>query len=227
MLLDVRGLSKEFVRRGKPFLAVDSVDLQLERGDFIALTGRSGSGKTTLMTLLAGLARPTAGSMVFDGRANLAALSDAETAALRGCGIAYVPQGQSLLGNLTVMDNIRLPCYLSGDGEDIPGRAEYLLDEVGIADLADAYPSQLSGGEMRRAALARALMTRPRLLLADEPTGDLDGANTEIVMRLLEKTAGQGAAVLFSTHERDALQRVECVLEMHEGRLDKRMEAVA
>lgn len=205
-LLEAVSLSKDFQRRtalGRArFAAVSEVDLSVAPGEFVTVTGRSGSGKTTLLTMLAGLAAPTRGSVLFKGR-DIYSLTDRELSALRNSAISFIPQGMGLLGNLTVYDNIRAPLLFAGKNCPESDRADFLLEEVGLSDLALEYPQSLSGGEMRRVSIARALFSEPDILIADEPTSDLDPENTEIVMRLLGKAVRHGAAVIVVTHEKE------------------------
>ncbi|QOL35503.1 ABC transporter ATP-binding protein [Bifidobacterium lemurum] len=319
-LLAIRDLTREFKRRGEAFAAVDHVDLTVDAGEFIAIVGRSGNGKSTLLNLITGLLTPTSGSVTLDGR-DVASLSDREISALRNTVIGFVPQSHTLLGNLTVLDNVILPAVLGGGGKvpaggdpstalgmtddgtsvasegdssatssgdssvasddssttsgggssvipseveeslaktgdgslvipseveespetqvdpDMPDviapmpaaepnaseadplvdRATELLTRLGVADLSACYPKELSGGEMRRVSIARALMNDPKLLIADEPTGDLDAESTAIVMRLLRETADRGTAVLMVTHDHDALAYVDRRYRMDRG----------
>ncbi|MDR0361651.1 MAG: ABC transporter ATP-binding protein [Planctomycetota bacterium] len=225
-VLETSNLCKEYRRNGDPFLAVDNACLEVGEGELIGVVGRSGSGKTTLLNLAAGLLKPTSGGVRFEG-ADILALPDGEMSRLRNRRIGYVPQGQSLLANLTVFDNVRLPFHFLPRGDDASGRTSFLLDELGISHLADMYPAQLSGGEMRRAAIARAMMNRPILLLADEPTGDLDPAAIRGVMDVFAALAARGVAVVFSTHEDEAVGRADRVVEMASGKLSERMHSEA
>ncbi|MDR1612375.1 MAG: ABC transporter ATP-binding protein [Planctomycetota bacterium] len=220
-VLDVRGLCKEYVRGGVPFRAVDSANLRVEPGEMVGIVGRSGSGKTTFFNMVAGLLTPSAGSVSVAGT-DILALSDAERSELRNRRIGYVPQGQSLLANLTVLDNVRLPHYFAARDDNVAGRVFYLLGELGIAHLAETCPPQLSGGEMRRAAIARAMMNRPELLLADEPTGDLDAGNARAAMDAFAALAASGVAVVFSAHGDDAARRADRVVEMERGAMRER-----
>jgi putative ABC transport system ATP-binding protein len=203
-LLELRELTKEYKRGGRAFNAVNQANLSVEPGDFISIIGRSGSGKTTLLNMGAGLLRPTEGTVLFEGN-DIHRLSDKEISFLRNEKIGYVPQGQSLLSNFTVFDNVCIPWFLFKREGDVEGRAFILLEKVGISHLAAAYPRELSGGEMRRAAIARALINEPRLLIADEPTSDLDAGTTGEIMRLFKTIAREGTAVLIVTHELDTL----------------------
>ncbi|MDR2160367.1 MAG: ABC transporter ATP-binding protein [Treponema sp.] len=217
-LLELRELSKEYQRGGRTFNAVNRVNLSVEPGDFISIAGRSGSGKTTLLNMGAGLLNPTQGAVFFEGK-DIYALGDREMSFLRNDKIGYVPQGQSLLSNFTVFDNVCIPWFLFSREGDVEGRAFILLEKVGISHLASSYPRELSGGEMRRAAIARALINDPRLLIADEPTGDLDTWTTAEVMKLFGRIAGEGTAVLIVTHELDTLNYGNKTCSMDAGNL--------
>lgn len=203
-LLELNGLTKEYNRGGRAFNAVNGVSLPVEAGDFVSIIGRSGSGKSTLLNMSAGLLSPTAGTVMFDGR-DIHRLADRELSFLRNEKIGYVPQGQSLLANFTVFDNVCIPWHLFKREGDVEGRAFILLEKVGISHLAASYPRELSGGEMRRVSIARALVNEPLILIADEPTGDLDTRTTAEIMALFSRIAGEGTAVLIVTHEPDTL----------------------
>ena len=217
-LLEVKELTKEYKRGNRSFNAVNRANLSVEAGDFISIIGRSGSGKTTLLNMGAGLLNPTQGSVFFEGK-DIYALRDKEISFLRNEKIGYVPQGQSLLSNFTVFDNVCIPWALFRREGDVEGRAFILLEKVGIGHLASSYPKELSGGEMRRAAIARALINSPRLLIADEPTGDLDTQTTAEIMRLFSHIAGEGTAVLIVTHELDTLNYGNKTYSMDAGNL--------
>ena len=218
-MLELMDIGKDYVRGGIPFAAVDGVSLKMKKGDFLSIVGRSGSGKTTLLNVIAGLLKADRGDVRFAGK-TLSQLDDPAMSALRNAGMGYIPQGVSLLPNFSVLDNVRLPWYLSGKWEDdAAGRAYHLLGEVGLTHLADAYPAQLSGGEMRRVAIARALINTPDLVVADEPTSDLDVVSIRDVMMLLTRIHQQGTALLLVTHELDAVSYSERVALMRSGRV--------
>ena len=220
MLVQARSLRKDFSRGSGTVAAVEGADLSIAVGDFISLTGSSGSGKTTLLAMLAGVLTPTDGAVLFEGT-DIPALSDKELSAFRNREIGFIPQGVGILKNFTVLDNVRMPqAFAKGAGAPC-GRAAFLLEAVGLGHLADACPLSLSGGEMRRIAIARALFTNPRLVVADEPTNDLDPENAQVVMRLLEKIAGQGAAVILATHEEKTAARGSRRFVMRQGRLEE------
>jgi len=201
-MLEAIGVVKEYSRGGRVFKAVNSASLVLEQGDFVSIIGRSGSGKSTLLNIIAGLTTPTSGKVLADGR-DISEFSDEEISRYRNEIIGYVPQGQTALANLTVLDNIRIPFHLAKRGGDSTDRAYELLEQVGIGHLTANYPKQLSGGELKRAAIARALVNRPKYLIADEPTGDLDAETTAGIMTLLKRISENGTAVLIVTHEQD------------------------
>lgn len=218
MLLEIKGLSREYQRRGKAFWAVNGVDLSIHQGDFVNIIGRSGSGKSTLLNMAAGLLMPTSGSIRLNGT-ELYALKDKDISELRNTRLGYIPQGLGTLSTLTVFDNVRLPYFLSRRQGDASGRASFLLDEVGISALADMLPSQLSGGELRRVLIARALMNEPDILIADEPTSDLDIETTREIMELFARINKNGTTILIVTHELDTLEFGNRVLTMASGQL--------
>jgi len=223
MAIDVKDVVKEYPRGKSVFKAVDMVNLTLAQGDFISIVGRSGSGKSTLLNIIAGLVKPASGEVLADGR-NIFALSDKELSLYRNTKIGYVLQGQSALAGLTVLDNARVPFHLSNRKEDSTGRARELLRQVGIEHLADSYPKHLSGGELKRAAIARALINKPEFLIADEPTGDLDAQTTAEIMELLKTIAEGGTGVLIVTHEPDTTAYGNRVFVMDSGVLAERWE---
>lgn len=181
--LEIRELSKSFVSAGRPLQVLRNVDLTLERGESLAVLGPSGSGKSTLLALIAGLDNPTRGQVWIEGR-SIHDRSEDELALLRRHHVGFVFQSFQLLGNRTARENVMLPLELLGR-PDAGARAAQLLDEVGLADRVHHYPAQLSGGEQQRVALARAFANEPALLLADEPTGNLDRANGANILRLI------------------------------------------
>jgi putative ABC transport system ATP-binding protein len=217
-LLELRELTKEYKRGGRAFNAVDSANLTVGAGDFISITGRSGSGKSTLLNMAAGLLKPTGGNVLFNGN-DIMGYNDHEISHFRNEKIGYVPQGQSLLSNFTVFDNVCIPWFLFKREGDVEGRAFILLEKVGISHLAASYPRELSGGEMRRAAIARSLINQPRILIADEPTGDLDTGTTAEIMGLFSHIAEEGTAVLIVTHELDTLDYGNKTYSMDAGNL--------
>lgn len=217
MLLETVGLTKNYERRGRKFAAVDGVDLRVTSDDFVCITGESGSGKSTLLNMLTGLLRADGGEILLDGE-DLCKRGDAELAKLRNSKIGYIPQGNSLLQNFSVLDNVCLPWYLTRK-EDVSGFARALLEKVGIPHLEKENPRNLSGGEARRVAIARSLISRPSVLIADEPTGDLDPQNADEVLRLFSEVHSQGVAVIIVTHERQAPSGANRRFRMDGGKL--------
>lgn len=218
MVLRTEHVTRQFLRKSRlsnVLYAVRDVSLTLMPGELAEITGRSGSGKSTLLNMMAGLLTPTEGKIWLD-ETDLYQMDDEERSRVRNGGIGVIPQGQTGLHSLTVLENVMLPCLLYGD-EAPQERAEELLERVGIRSLAHAYPNELSGGEMRRLAIARALIRRPGVLLADEPTGDLDDENTRTVLSLLRQAADEGTAVLLVTHEQEAAAYADRIYRMQDG----------
>jgi putative ABC transport system ATP-binding protein len=201
--------------------ALAAVSFSVERGAFIALMGPSGCGKSTLLHLCGAMDRPTAGTIRLNDR-DLASLNDDELTRVRREEVGFVFQFFNLLPTLTVIDNIALPCLLGGMAAgEAEARARTLAERVGIAHRLSHYPQQISGGEMQRAAIARALVHRPVLLVADEPTGNLDSENGANVMALLgELNAELGVTVLLATHAADVAAAARLVVRMKDGRID-------
>lgn len=217
MLLEISGLRKEYERGEHCFAAVDNLGLTLDRGEFVCLFGRSGSGKTTLLNMIAGLLTPDSGEVLFDGT-NLYSLDDAARTAWRNEKLGYMPQGASLLANLSALDNVRLPFHLQPRDGKSREKARELMEELGISRLEKSYPSALSGGETRRVALARALMNSPEIILADEPTNDLDAETAREMAALFSTLNSRGCAFLVATHDQE-LGRLGKTLEISNGRL--------
>jgi ABC-type lipoprotein export system ATPase subunit len=218
-LLRFEGVSKRFHRGTEEVVALDEVDLSIEAGEFVALIGPSGSGKSTLLHLAGGLDQPDAGRILLGDR-DLASLSIGERAKLRRREVGFVFQFFHLIPTLTVTENVELPLLL--DGVKSNGRTSELLERVGIGHRAAHLPGELSGGELQRAAIARALVARPQVILADEPTGNLDSATSEAVLELLaEQVVESGAALVMVTHDRDVAARAPRVHTLRDGRLEE------
>ncbi len=200
-MIDLQGVTKTYQSGDVTIRALDHVDFEMDTNEFIVVYGRSGSGKTTLLSMIGGLTRPTSGKVSFNG-IDLWTLSDKEQSEFRNKHIGFIFQFSSLIPTLNVMDNMRLPTILTGERRDgqRAARARELLEMVALGHRSDSYPSQLSGGEQRRVAIARALMNRPQVLLADEPTGDLDEETETDVMRVFQQVNGQGTGILMVTH---------------------------
>jgi len=221
MILKAEQVSKRYFRKtgeANHFFAVKGASLELKPGAVTVLMGRSGSGKTTLLHMLSGLLKPTEGKILLDGT-DIYSLDDEALSKLRNEKIGVVPQGKSALETLTVMENILLPVSLYGKASNVQA-AEAWLEKLGIASLRDVMPGELSGGELRRMAVARALIGSPDALLADEPTGDLDDENTKLVLSVLREAADMGAAVLIVTHENEALSYADQAYRMQNGLLE-------
>ena len=218
--LEAKKLVKEYKRRGVSFRAVDDIDFAVDTGDFVMIEGESGSGKTTFLNLLTGLAEPTSGDVLISGKP-LKDIGDKELSKIRNQKIKYIPQGESLLSTLTVRENILFPYTIGGLEKPSSERLLEVSDKLGITDLLDEYPSELSGGEMRRATIARAVINRPSLIIADEPTGSLDSANTSKVMEIFKTIASEGTAVIVVTHQKETLGYASRVYGMEQGSLKK------
>jgi len=205
---------------GRP--ALDRIDLTIGAGEFSVLLGRSGSGKSSLLNIVAGLDRPSGGSVRVAGT-ELSRLSEPELARWRAVGIGIVFQFYQLLPSLTVAENIMLPMDFAGTiaRRLRRPRALSLLDQVGIADQADKLPAMLSGGQQQRAAVARSVANDPPLVVADEPTGNLDSTSAEAVIGLLVGLAGAGRTILVATHDRDLASRARRVVQLADGRIER------
>jgi putative ABC transport system ATP-binding protein len=193
------------------------IDLTIPRGQFVAIMGPSGSGKSTLLGLLAGLDNASSGELLLDGE-DITGLSEDRMAEVRGRKIGFVFQSFQLIPTLTAEENVLLPAELAGAGSEVTSRARELLTRVGLADRLDHYPVQLSGGEQQRVALARAFITRPPILLADEPTGNLDGKTGEQVLELLlELNRREGATLVMVTHDPALAAHADRVITLRDG----------
>ena len=217
---ELRGVGKAFNRGSVVVNAVQGVDLMIEPGQFVALEGPSGSGKTTLLQLLGALDRPSSGSVFFEGR-DLAKLRDGDLAELRLRSFGFVFQQFNLIPTLTALENVQAKLAPAGlSTVDSRQRAEGMLAEVGLADRASHLPSQLSGGEQQRVAIARALALEPRVILADEPTGNLDsGTGAEIIEILTRLGKEHGTTIIVATHDTGLAGRAPRRLGMRDGRL--------
>jgi putative ABC transport system ATP-binding protein len=212
---ELSGVAKFFERGSGTVRALDGVDLAIERGEFLALEGPSGSGKTTLLQLLGALDRPSEGTVLFEGR-DLAKLPDNQLAALRLRSFGFVFQQFNLIPTLTAVENVEVKLAPVGGGRE---KALQMLGEVGLAERADHLPAHLSGGEQQRVAIARALSVEPRVVLADEPTGNLDSATGGEIIELLAGLAAEhGSTVIVATHDAGLAARAPRRLAMRDGR---------
>ena len=218
VILELRGIGRRLPSGGKMLAILEGIDLEVRRGEFVAVLGPSGSGKSTLLALAAGLDRPSAGEVRLDGE-RIDALGEDRLARLRRHKIGFVFQSFQLLGNLTARENVLLPLELTGV-EGARARADAALSEVGLSDRGHHYPAQLSGGEQQRVALARAFAPRPLLLLADEPTGNLDSeSGARVLALLLDLRARHGTTLVLVTHDPAIASRAEREVHLKAGRI--------
>lgn len=224
-LIECRGLTRIYRRGDNEIRPLDGLDLDIEDGAFVALMGPSGSGKTTLLNLIAGIDRPTSGQLIVDGQ-NIAGLSRAQLATWRAKHIGYVFQLYNLVPVLTAYENVELPLLIHDlSKKQRHKRVSTALDLVGIADRHDHYPRQLSGGQEQRVAIARAIVTDPKILLADEPTGDLDRESSTAIMELLERLNKElGKTMLMVTHDPATTAYARMTLHLEKGRLVESQE---
>jgi putative ABC transport system ATP-binding protein len=216
--LAARNLHKEYRQGGVPLEVLRGVDLAVGRGEFIAVMGPSGSGKSTLLNVLGGLDRPTSGTIVMDGR-EITALDQDALCRYRRERVGFIFQSFQLLSTMTALDNVAFPMIFAGaSAPRRRERAEKLLADVGLAHRAHHKPSELSGGEQQRVAIARALANAPDLLLADEPTGNLDSATGDEVMKLLKSLHPQGRTLIVVTHDERVARHAQRSLRMLDGR---------
>ena len=216
-VLVTTGLERTYETDGIAVAALRGVDLAVGAGEFVSGMGPSGCGKSTLLHLLGGLDRPTAGEVALGGR-RVDQLSEAAWAILRRREVGFVFQFFNLIGNLTVADNVELPGLLAGlSPREARGRRRELLDDLGIEELAGAVPSRMSGGQQQRVAIARALINRPAVLLADEPTGNLDSQSTREVLALLRRHHERGQTIVLVTHDARVASAADRVIHMRDG----------
>ena len=219
-MIELERLTKRLPSGGRLLTVLDQVDLTVDAGEFLAVLGPSGSGKSTLLALTAGLDRPTSGAVRIAGRA-IHDLGEDELAILRRRTIGFVFQSYQLLDNLTARENVMLPLELIG-GRSARMRADELLGRVGLGDRAHHYPAQLSGGEQQRVALARAFATEPPILLADEPTGNLDSATGAGVLDLLDDLRDRcGSTLVLVTHDPAVAERADRRVHLRDGRIER------
>jgi putative ABC transport system ATP-binding protein len=218
-LIDLRRMGKVYPSAAGPYAALKDIDLQLNRGEFVAVVGKSGSGKSTLLNVLTGIDRATSGEVWVDGTP-VHALTEGQAAVWRGREIGMVFQFFQLLPTLSVVENVMLPMDF---GNRFPRsqypRAMELLDKVGMAEHARKLPAALSGGQQQRVAIARALANDPPILVADEPTGNLDSQTADDVFHLFSSLVGQGKTVIMVTHDRDLARRVSRTVYIADGRI--------
>lgn len=225
-VVHVRDVRKEY-ELGGTVTALDGVSLQLSEGSYTAVMGPSGSGKSTLLNLVGALDTPTAGDVTV-GDQNVATLSETERARLRGTQVGFIFQTFNLMTRLTALENATLPLiFAEWDRDRRQQRARELLEQVGLGDRLDHLPRELSGGQRQRVAIARALATDPTLILADEPTGNVDTGTGDEIMDLLRDTNERGNTILLVTHERQIAERADRIIHMTDGAIERVEEGVA
>lgn len=226
MHIELRELSRSYATRGRPRPVLDGISATIRRGEFVVLVGRSGSGKSTLLNLIGGLDRASSGDVLIDGQ-SLSALSEDGLSKMRRRKVGYMFQFFNLVPTLTAEENLRLPLELIGvEGRPARERAAGWMSAVGLGDRGSDYPDELSGGEQQRVALARALIHEPGLLLADEPTGNLDLATAKDVLRLLDDLCRRsGTTLVMATHSPEVIGMADRVLTIRDGGLSAAADA--
>ena len=218
-LIRFRNLRRHFREGGRERVVLDGIEAELAAGESVALLGRSGSGKSTLLNLIGGIDRPDAGEMVING-VSLGQLSERDRTLFRRRHIGFVYQFFNLVPTLTALENVRLPAELNGwSGAEASAKALRMLEAVGLAERADTFPERLSGGEQQRVAIARALVHDPLLVLADEPTGNLDRTTSRRILEEFQRICEEGVAVVAVTHDELLLEYVDRTVEIVDGRL--------
>ena len=218
-MIVAEGLTQTYRSGGRPLTVLDNIDLSIAAQEFVAIVGPSGSGKTTLLGLLAGLDRPTSGRVIVDGT-DLGELDEDARAHMRADRVGFVFQSFQLVPTLTALENVLVPLELSGRAQGAAARARDLLARVGLEDRTHHYPAQLSGGEQQRVAIARAFANQPRLLFADEPTGNLDAVTGgRVIDLLLELNTELNATLVLVTHDPDLASRAHRIVRIAGGRL--------
>ncbi len=218
-VIRIEGLHKSYETSAGAFPALKDVDLQISSGEFVAIMGPSGSGKSTFMNVIGCLDVPSAGRYVLDGRP-VAQLNKDELALLRNRTIGFVFQGFNLLPRMSLLENVALPLIYCGVGrEERNRRSREMLTKVGLESYCDSMPNKISGGQQQRVAIARALINQPRLLLADEPTGNLDSHTSEEVMALFESLNQEGITIILVTHEADIARHAKRQVRFFDGRI--------
>ncbi len=216
-LIEIRDITRDFPLGNEIVHVLKGIDLDIDQGEYVAFMGPSGSGKSTLMNLLGCLDTPTSGSYVLNGR-DVSQMSDDELADVRNTEIGFVFQTFNLLPRTTALDNVALPMVYAGKSKSVRHqRAEEVLTDVGLADRMDHKPNQLSGGQRQRVAVGRALVNKPSIILADEPTGNLDSKTSVEIMALFDKIHADGNTVILVTHEEDIAEHAHRVIRLRDG----------
>lgn len=219
-VIKIRGIRRDFPLGQEVVKVLKGIDLDIEKGEYVALMGPSGSGKSTLMNILGCLDTPTAGSYELNG-IDVSSMTDDELAEIRNKEIGFVFQTFNLLPRTTALNNVALPMiYAGASKEDRTKRASEVLTEVGLADRMDHKPNQLSGGQRQRVAVGRALVNHPSIILADEPTGNLDSKTSVEIMELFDEIHRQGNTVIVVTHEEDIAERAHRIIRLRDGMVE-------
>ena len=223
-LIEVSGINKEFRIGASLIHVLKDIDVHVDKGEFLAIMGPSGSGKSTLLHILGCLEIPTSGVYILDGK-DVFKSSDRELSNFRANHIGFVFQTFNLLPQLTVLENVELPfLYSSCDGDETIERVTKAIEQVGLMDRLNHRPTELSGGEMQRVAIARAVAIEPTLILADEPTGNLDSRTSKEILDLFEKLHNDSATILMVTHDREVASRSQRILTLRDGKFNGRVE---
>ncbi|CAA6819031.1 MAG: Cell division transporter, ATP-binding protein FtsE [uncultured Sulfurovum sp.] len=217
-IIEIKNLTKRYQRGSEEIHALDTINLTIERGDFISITGASGSGKTTLMNIIGCIDNPTKGAINIENT-NVSKMPQKELTKIRRDTLGFVFQQFYLIPTLTASENVQLP-GLFADNVQREQRAKELLELVGLGERVDHLPSQMSGGEMQRVAIARALINSPKILLADEPTGNLDSKNAEIIFDTFRKLNKNGLTIVVVTHSTELAQTAQKMIFMKDGKVD-------
>lgn len=216
-IIEIKGITRDFPLGNEIVYVLKGIDLHINKGEYVALMGPSGSGKSTLMNILGCLDTPTSGSYVLNGK-DVSKMEDDELAEIRNKEIGFVFQTFNLLPRTTALDNVALPMVYAGYGkEDRNKRATQVLTQVGLSDRMDHKPNQLSGGQRQRVAVARALVNHPSIILADEPTGNLDSKTSVEIMNLFDEIHANGNTVILVTHEEDIAKHAHRIIRLKDG----------
>ena len=219
-VIEIRNIIRDFKLGQETVHVLKGIDLDIKRGEYVAIMGPSGSGKSTLMNLLGCLDTPTAGTYILNGK-DVSQMSDDELANIRNTEIGFVFQTFNLLPRTTALENVALPMIYAGASKKIRAdRASEVLTDVGLADRMDHKPNQLSGGQRQRVAVGRALVNRPSIILADEPTGNLDSKTSLEIMQLFDEIHAKGNTVIMVTHEEDIAAHAKRVIRLHDGMVE-------
>lgn len=219
-IIEIKGITRDFPLGNEIVYVLKGIDLHINKGEYVALMGPSGSGKSTLMNILGCLDTPTAGSYILNGK-DVSKMEDDELAEIRNKEIGFVFQTFNLLPRTTALDNVALPMVYAGHGKDDRNkRATQVLTQVGLSDRMDHKPNQLSGGQRQRVAVARALVNHPSIILADEPTGNLDSKTSVEIMNLFDEIHANGNTVILVTHEEDIAKHAHRIIRLKDGLIE-------